>query len=227
MSAASETVVNPFTAFSFDVVLSLAAPVPGVGQPVCQGAFAECDGLQIDMEPKSVVQGGVTDAVTHLMGHTRAGQLTLRRGMTSTPDLWAWMAAAGVPGTQITADGQIKMIDGAGVVQARFLLTGCLPVRLRGPSLNAQTGLVAIEELGLAVGQLTLAGATPAAGSLFGARITAGASISVGTGFSAGAQVSGGLGLSGQLGGTFSGSASGAASAAAPASFGGGFGGGG
>lgn len=213
---------DPFTAFSFEVLLTLASLVPGVGQPVCQGSFSECDGLALEMEPKSVVQGGINDTVTHLVGVTKPGQLTLRRGMTSSADLWAWMAATSITGRAVTADGQITMLDGTGAVQARFLLAGCLPVRLRGPALNAQSGLLAIEELGLAVGHLTLAG-VPAAGGL-----SIGASLSAGSGFSASAQVSGGLGLSGQLGGTLSatasasGSVAASASAGAAASFGGG-----
>lgn len=216
--------VDPFTAFNFEVVLTLVSPVPGVGNPVCEGSFSECDGLQIDLEPKTVTQGGATNAVTQLMGQSRPGQLTLRRGMTASADLWAWMAAASVPGKDLRADGQVVMYDGARQAQATFLLSGCLPVRLRGPSLNAQTGLVAVEELGLAVGQLSLAGGGGAAG--LGLSVGAGVSASAGVSFSAGAgasatasagafagasagaQVSGGIGLSGQLGGTVSGSAS-------------------
>ncbi|HEV7758356.1 MAG TPA: phage tail protein [Acidimicrobiales bacterium] len=214
--------VDPFTAFNFEVVLGLVAPVPGVGSPVCEGAFSECDGLQLELEPKTVVQGGATDAVTQLMGQGRAGQLTLRRGMTARADLWAWMAAASVPGRDVRADGRIVLYDAAHEVQATFLLSGCLPVRVRGPGLNAQTGLVAVEELGLAVGHLALAGGGAAGGLTIGAGVVASAGVSlsagagafagvgggVGAGAFAGAQVSGGIGLSGQLGGTVSGSAS-------------------
>ena len=85
----------------------------------------------------------MNDTVTHLTGVTKPSQLTLRRGMTSSVDLWAWMAAASLPGRPVTANGQITMLDGAGSTQARFLLAGCLPVRLRGPALNAQTGILA------------------------------------------------------------------------------------
>jgi phage tail-like protein len=221
---------DPFTTFNFDVVLTLATSVPGVGQPVCQGSFSECDGLSLEMEAKTVLQGGVNDTVTHLVTQTRPGQITLRRGMTSSADLWAWMAALATPGKPLTADGQITMLDGAGAVQARFLLSGCLPVRLRGPALNAQTGLVAIEELGLAVGHLALAGASGATGGLsIGASLSAGFSAGAGASASAAAQISGGIGLSGQLGGTFSAAANASASAgaAASASAGASFGGGG
>jgi phage tail-like protein len=199
----TETVNAPFTAFSFEVVLTLAEPLDGVGDPVCQGAFAECDGIEMSIEPKSVVAGGATDVQVHLTGPTRYGQLTLRRGMTTTPDLWAWMAAVTVPGRAVTADGQITLYDGAHQPQASFALAGCLPVRLRGPALHAQTGLVAIEELGLAVGHLAL---VPAGGGI-GAGIGVGIGVSAGVSIGGGVQVSGGLGLSGSLGGTFGASA--------------------
>jgi phage tail-like protein len=235
--------VDPYTAFNFEVVLTLVTPVPGVGDPVCEGSFSECDGLQVDIEPKTVVQGGATDEVTQLVGQSRPGQLTLRRGMTASADLWAWMAAASVPGRDLRADGRVVMYDGARQAQATFLLSGCLPVRLRGPALNAQSGLVAVEELGLAVGHLALDGGGGAGGGLglsIGAGVSASAGVSfsagaaagatVGGGFtagagafagaSAGAQVSGGIGLSGQLGGTVSGSASASAGAFAGASAG-------
>ena len=38
--------------------------------------------------------------------------------------------------------------------RVQFTVTGCLPVRLRAPSLNARDGLVAVEELGLVYEQL-------------------------------------------------------------------------
>ena len=38
---------------------------------------------------------------------------------------------------------------------ATFLLTGCLPAKLKAPALNAESGLVAIEELEVAYEMLT------------------------------------------------------------------------
>jgi phage tail-like protein len=223
MAAVAETIDAPFTAFSFEVVLDLTDAIDGVDDPVCQGAFSECDGLEMSIEPKSVTAGGQTDFQTQLVGPTRYGQITLRRGMTTTADLWAWMLAVTRPGRAVTADGQITMIDGAGETQTTFLLEGCLPVRLRGPALNAQTGLVAVEELGLAVGRLTRSDGNGGGGFGIGANASIGGSIAGGvsasasgafaTGLggsaSAGLAVSGGLGLSGELGGTFSAGASG------------------
>ena len=39
----------------------------------------------------------------------------------------------------------------------RFALTGCLPLKLKAPALNAQDGLVAIEEMQVAYETLDLA----------------------------------------------------------------------
>lgn len=40
--------------------------------------------------------------------------------------------------------------------RARFVLTRCVPVKLKAPALNAKDGMVAIEELQLAYESLTL-----------------------------------------------------------------------
>jgi hypothetical protein len=40
--------------------------------------------------------------------------------------------------------------------RARFLLTRCVPIKLKAPALNAKDGVVAIEEFQLAYESLTL-----------------------------------------------------------------------
>ena len=75
--------VVPFTAFRFEVVLDLENPVGGLTNPLCDAAFAECDGLEMTMEPKTVESGGVNNRQIHLIGPAKFAQLTLKRGMTS------------------------------------------------------------------------------------------------------------------------------------------------
>ena len=45
---------QPFTAFNFAVEIH----VPGVSKQVCNAAFAECDGLEMTMEVKTIREGG-------------------------------------------------------------------------------------------------------------------------------------------------------------------------
>ena len=193
-----ETVEPPFTSFRFEVAIELDSPAPGVNAPVCGAAFAECDGLEQTMEPKTVTAGGVNDRQIHLIGPVKTGQLTLRRGMTPNLELWAWFAEASRPGRVSTAFAEVTLWDADGTPKVTFQLEGCLPVRMRGPAFNAKDGLVAIEELGLAYQKLTVAppGGGASAGIGFSASAGVGFSAGAGAGFSAGASASAGVSFS-------------------------------
>ena len=53
-----EATTPPYVAFRFQVELLLDTATPGVSGMICRGAFAECSGLEMTMEPKVVRQGG-------------------------------------------------------------------------------------------------------------------------------------------------------------------------
>lgn len=192
-----ESVTPPFTTFRFEVILNLSQPVNGLSNPVCNAAFAECSGLELSMQPESFNQGGDNQVQTHLKSKVTYGQLTLNRGMTASKHLWVWMDAAGTPGIDARASGTITMLNPDGSTATVFKLFDCLPVSLRGPSLNGRTGEVAIEAMTLAYGRLTH-GESAAGGSInFSAGF--GVGVNASAGFSAGASVSGGPGLSGGI----------------------------
>ena len=104
------------------------------------------------MTPKSIREGGNNSRQIHLAGPVSYAQLTLKRGMTATFDLWDWFARAAVPGEKDQrGDALIKMMSSDGRrVDASFALTRCLPTKIKAPALNAMDGLVAIEEMQLA-----------------------------------------------------------------------------
>lgn len=141
-----------FTAFRFDVQLNIKnAQNLSLTSPLCDAAFAECDGLEMSMEPKTLREGGNNIQQIHLVGPVSYGTLALKRGMTSNLDLWKWFGAAvSGQGRGTTADGLVIMRDGAGNAQVRFRLTGCLPIKMKAPGLNAKEGLLAIEEMSIA-----------------------------------------------------------------------------
>ncbi len=199
---AFETVDPPYTTFRFEVVLDLDDPPPGVSNPVCNAAFAECDGLEMSMEPKTVQEGGNNRAQIHLIGPVRYGQLTLRRGMTDNLQLWTWFVAAAQPGRNSKAQGQVTLWDAAGNPRVTFALTNCLPIKMRGPALNAKDGLVAIEEMQLVYESIDVRPAGAA-----GAGLSLSAGFSAGASASFGASVSGGPGLSGGVSASASASA--------------------
>jgi phage tail-like protein len=145
----------PFSAFKFAVEIE----VDGVSNQVCSAAFAECDGLEMTMDVKTIREGGNNGEQIRLMGSLSYGQLTLKRGMTANFDLWDWFSRMQQPSQAgmraksaevviFTADGKSE--------QVRFVLKRCLPIKLKAPALNAKDGVVAIEELQLAYESLTL-----------------------------------------------------------------------
>ena len=149
---ADETVRYPFTAFNFAVEIK----VPGVSNKVCEAAFAECDGLEMTMDIKTIREGGNNGRQIRLAGPLNMGMLTLKRGMTRSFDLWDWMSALLTqPGLRADAEVVVFAPDGR-TERARFVLTRCLPAKLKAPPLNAREGGVAIEELQLAYEGLSL-----------------------------------------------------------------------
>lgn len=160
---------TPLMTFNFEVAITLE----GSQRELCHGAFAECDGLEITMQPRAYQEGGDNTRRVQLFTPVAYGRLTLRRGMTSGGfDLWEWFDAVAEPGGHgLRADCvvSIRSADGRDD-RAQFHLERCLPVRLRAPALNARDGLVAIEEMQVAYERLRLvrpgggSSATPAPG---------------------------------------------------------------
>jgi phage tail-like protein len=150
MSTTDDTLVHPFTNFNFSVELRID-DIPRI----CNAAFSECDGLEMTMEAKTVKEGGNNAQQHRLVGPIAYGTLTLKRGMTTTFDLWDWFSKV-VDDPTIRADGEVVVLaQDRTTERARFVLDRCLPVKLKAPVLNARDGAVAIEELQLAYDSLT------------------------------------------------------------------------
>ena len=138
--------MQPLSAFNFSVRLLL----DGEQRPICDGAFSEVTGLEASIETQTIREGGNNARQIHLMGRVSYGQATLKRGLTRGLDLWTWFNA--VNGRRdLRASGEIVLLSGDRESETiRFILTGCLPMKLKMPSLNATDGIVAIEEMQIA-----------------------------------------------------------------------------
>jgi len=146
---------HPFTTFNFRIELQYGEG----GQAICDAEFSECDGLELTIEPKTIREGGNNSRPIHLVGPVSYGQLTLKRGMTKDFGLWEWFEAVQSPGgSGVRASGQISIMPAdpkATKPQVAFQITGCLPIKLKMPGLNAKEGAIAIEELQVAYESLT------------------------------------------------------------------------
>lgn len=143
----------PFTTFNFHVNLLL----DGESTPVCSAEFSDCDGLEISHTPKTIREGGNNRQQIHLAGPVSYAQLTLKRGMTRDFGLWRWFDAV-QEDRKLRASGEILMRSSdRSATNVRFTVTGCLPLKVKAPALNAKDGLVAIEEMQIAYETLHLA----------------------------------------------------------------------
>lgn len=144
------TRVVPFTAFNFSIELKLEGEN---GKNICNAAFSECDGLEMTMEPKTIREGGNNSGPIHLVGPVSYGQLSLKRGMTDSFDLWEWFDRVTQREQGLRASGYIVILSSNTQAQkkevVRFRIDGCLPVKLKAPALNAKDGLLAIEEMSI------------------------------------------------------------------------------
>ena len=147
---------RPFTAFNFKVVFTLD------GNVLCDAAFAECDGLEMTMEPKTYQEGGNNTTALQFVGPVSYGTLTLKRGMTSSFDLWSWFDRVVQKETGLRIDGQVTMQSshqketGPTRSNVTFVLSRCLPIKLKAPGLNAKEGAIAIEEMQIAYESLKI-----------------------------------------------------------------------
>ena len=135
----------PFMAFNFAVEIMRA----GEAKPLVGAAFADCDGLDMSVDIKTIKEGGAADRLVRVAGHVAYANLTLKRGMTENFDLWTWMRDS-IADPRLRADAEVVMLGADGSERARFILSRCLPVKLKAPALSAMGNAIAIEELQLA-----------------------------------------------------------------------------
>lgn len=169
----------PFTAFNFSVEIN----VTGISPSICNASFSECDGLEMTMEVKTIREGGNNGKQIRLTGPVSYGQLTLKRGMTDSFDLWNWFSAMLQPeNVGLRADAEVVLLAADGQTErARFVIERCVPVKLKAPAFNAKDGTIAVEELQLAYESLALKPPTGSAGgSSTGIAVSASFGASIG-----------------------------------------------
>jgi phage tail-like protein len=154
-----ENRLAPLHVFRFEVTFrrdALAGSPSRSPVPLCSGAFAECTGLEATMEPKVIKAGGLNYGPAQRVGPVTFATVVLKRGITSTRDLWNWfqLVAGGAYSYRLSAE--IEMRDSAGEPVLTWGLARALPVKFKAADLNARGSEVGIEELHLAHEGLTL-----------------------------------------------------------------------
>jgi len=130
---------TPYGAFNFLVEID--------GQEF--GGFSDVSGLSSDITVAEYRNGN--DRVNHVRkvpGMHKVSDVTLKRGIVNSTDLWAWVSQTRTASVGAQRAVTVTLLDEARNAVQRWLLRGVIPMKYSGPSLAAKGGGdVAMEEL--------------------------------------------------------------------------------
>jgi len=150
--------------FLFNVRLDLtprpSTDDPTLTTPFTDGGFQEVTGLEIELDVLEYLEGGRNDGAARCVGRAKYQPLLLKRGMfygdsgVANRAFWQWLQSIAAGARPVPrCNGVIQVMretTAASEVAAVWTFDRGLPVRVRGPQLNAKTGEIAIEELHIA-----------------------------------------------------------------------------
>lgn len=146
-------------------LLTTVALSPLVANPLA--GFAECTGLEMQLETDDYHEGGNNGLVLKFPKRVKYGEITLKRGVTRRTDLFDWCAGF-AQGMGKRKDGVITLRDASHRPFMVWSFRRALPVKWSGPSLNAQQSSVAMESLTLVHEGLTPMGGAAALANAVG-----------------------------------------------------------
>ena len=140
---------SPYSAFNFLVEFN--------GQDISAG-FSEVSGIGAEITVAEYREG--TDKQNHVRkipNINKVSDVTLKRGIIKSKDLWDWVDLVRTKGWEGQRDVSITLMDESHEnAVSRWVLQSAIPTKYTGPSLNAKGGTdVAMEELVLSAEGIT------------------------------------------------------------------------
>jgi phage tail-like protein len=135
---------HPYGAFNF--IVNLNGP-RGPEDPL--GGFSDVSGLGTELTVAEYRNGNDPENhVRKVPGVHKVSDVTLKRGIVNSEDLWAWMEQARRTGVAAQRTVTITLRDEANQPVQSWTLRGVVPLKWTGPTLAAKGGGdVAMEEL--------------------------------------------------------------------------------
>lgn len=131
--------VDPYKDFRFRVEID----------GIASSHFLECTGLGSEVAVIEYRESGDPTAVRKLPGRASFSDITLKRGISESRDLYDWHRSL-LQGQIDRRNGQIILLDDAGVEVVRWVFSEAWPRKWEGPELNALSNETAIETFVLA-----------------------------------------------------------------------------
>lgn len=113
------------------------------------GGFSDVSGLETDVHISEYRDGNEAQPhVRKIPGSHKVGDVTLKRGVVDSSDLWDWITDLRTNGVDAQRDVVITLRDEAGNPVQQWKLRGVVPMKYTGPTLAGKGGgEVAMEEL--------------------------------------------------------------------------------
>lgn len=139
----------PYPAYNYIVKI----PKYGRDPDKLLGGFSDVSGLETDIHISEYRDGNEAEPhVRKIPGSHKVGDVTLKRGVVDTSDLWKWITDARTIGVGAQVDVIVTLRDEAANPVQQWTLRNAVPMKYTGPTLAGKgQGEVAMEELVLSV----------------------------------------------------------------------------
>jgi phage tail-like protein len=140
--------VDPRVGFTFTVEIA----------GIQEAYFSECSGFEVKLDVEEYKEGGQNDFLHKLPGRRSYSNLTLKRGMTSSIELWQWLDRVATKKAKKDEKKNISVVqhNAKGDEQLRWNLIAAYPVKWTVPSMQTDQSTVMVESLELAYQEFTL-----------------------------------------------------------------------
>jgi len=127
-------------------------------QGIQEAVFTECSGFEVKLDVEEYKEGGMNDFIHKIPGRQSYTNLTLKRGMTTSIELWKWLEDTSTATAKKDKKKNISVVmyDGKAGEQFRWDLTGAFPVKWTSPTIQLSESAVMVESLELAYDEFTL-----------------------------------------------------------------------
>lgn len=151
--------LNPLPAFNFYIALiedsNPILEAAALASAFVLGGFSECTGLESEIQIEERLAGGQNDRVYRFPSRAAYSSITLSRGVGFSESLYLWHEEF-LKGEGKRRNGLIFLANELRVPIKTWSFENGIPVKWSGPTLNATTSAVAIEQLEIAYEKLTL-----------------------------------------------------------------------
>lgn len=120
--------------------------------------FLECSGFETKLDVEEYKEGGLNDYVHKLPGRQSYTNVTLKRGVVNSIELWDWLHRLSTAAAKRNEKKNMSVVlcNGKGEEQLRWNLIAAYPVKWSVPPMQSEQSSIYVESLELAYQEFTL-----------------------------------------------------------------------